>query len=105
MMRKALVGAHSAYVTAETIILSLWNIGLGSAMLFGAYRLGSWAYYSQSGASRFWELVSVVIALWGLRKILGALPGITPSMSTGTPGQSRPARLRDLKRSGLFRPD
>jgi hypothetical protein len=102
MIRRALVGTHSAYVRVETIIVSLWHVAWGSVLLWIAYLVGSSAF---DGGSPFWQCVSVAIGVWGCRKILKALPGITPSMPIGMPGQSRTARLRDLKRSGIFRGD
>lgn len=97
-IRRTLVALHWAYTVALGIIASIFGFALAIIFILIGVELAhaGWPNPLAVGGG-------AVLILIGVMGFLHTLPGITPGLRGGRPGDARIARLRDVRRSGIYR--
>jgi hypothetical protein len=97
-IREMLVMLHWVY----TVVLGIVASFFGFALAVVCVSVG-WQIVHDGSPDRFAIGAGGVVILIGIMRFLRTLPGITPSLRGGRSGDARTARLRDVRRSGIYR--
>lgn len=99
-IRRTLVNVHWAYTVFLGLIASVVGFAVAVACIFIGWEVArahdGWPNYLAFGGA-------AVVVLFGVMSFIHTLPGITPGLRGGRSGDARIAKLRDVRRSGIYR--